>query len=207
MKNHLFAALLLMAIPPLCAAGPKEDAHTAAQARDYTKAFALLLPLAEAGDVDALGNIGNMYAFGQGTAKDIDKAYEYWLRASEKHLGTAMGNIAALYMAGQGSIKKDTSKAAEWYKRAAEHRHASSMLMLSSLYMMGEGLEKDKVRALAWTSLAATNSLTSQVKQAAVEQTRKIMRDLSPEEIEQAKALSMGLVQQIDANVALYKNQ
>jgi TPR repeat protein len=206
MKNHLFAAVLMMAIPALCTAGPAEDARAAAQAGDYQKAFALLLPLAEAGDVDALGNVGNMYAFGQGTARDIDKAYEYWFRAAEKHLGTAMGNIAVLYMTGQGRIKQDTSKAAGWYKLAAEHRHAPSMLTLSSLYMRGEGLEKDKVRALAWASLTATNALTPQVKQAAIEQTKNILRDSSPEEIAQAKALSKDLIEQIDANVALYRS-
>jgi hypothetical protein len=73
--------------------------------------------------------------------------------------------------------------------------------------MTGEGLEKDKVRALSWSSLAATNSPTPQLKQAAIEQTRKIMRDSSPEEIEQARALNNDLIQQIDANVALYKSQ
>jgi hypothetical protein len=43
--------------------------------------------------------------------------------------------------------------------------------------------------------------------QAATEQTKKIMRDSSPEEIEQAKALSKDLIQQIDSNVALYRSQ
>jgi TPR repeat protein len=207
MKNHLFAALLLITVPALCTAGPAEDARAAAEAGDYKKAFGLLLPLAEAGDVDALGDVGKMYAFGRGIDKDINKAYEYWFRASEKHLGTAMGNIAVLYMTGQGKFRKDTSKAAAWYKLAAEHRHAPSMLTLSSLYLMGEGVEKDKVRGLAWASLAATNSPNPQMTQAATEQTKKIMRDSSPEEIEQAKALSKDLIQQIDSNVALYRSQ
>jgi TPR repeat protein len=207
MKKYIFGVLLLTISPVMCKAGPVEDARAATEAGDYAKAFGLLLPLAEAGDVDAMGNIGNMYAFGQGTDQNISKAYEYWLRASEKHLGTAMGNIAVLYMTGQGGIRKDTAKAAEWYKRAAEHRHVPSMLTLSSIYMTGQGLERDKVRGLAWASLAATNSDTPQMKQAATDQARKIMSDSSPEEIEQAMALGTGLIKLIDSNVALYKRQ
>lgn len=75
------------------------------------------------------------------------------------------------------------------------------------MYLIGEGLEKNKVRALAWAGLAAGNSFTPQVQQAAIEQTRKIMRDSSPEEIQQARTLSKDLMQQIEANIALYKSQ
>jgi TPR repeat protein len=207
MKKLFLAISFSILFPVLCSAGPADAAREAVRSGDYKKSLELLLPLAEAGDVDALGNVGNMYAFGQGVEKDIDKAYSYWLRASEKHLGTAMGNIAVLYVTGQGSITKDISKAAQWYKRAAEHRHAPSMLTLSSIYMNGEGLERDKPRGLAWASLAATNSRIPQVTEAAAAQTRRIMSASSPDEIAQAKAISNELIKVIDSNLALYRNQ
>lgn len=148
-----------------------------------------------------------MYAFGQGVEKDLNKAYSYWSRAAEKHLGTAMYNIATLHMTGQGDFKKGVGTAASWYKRAAEHRHFQSMLTLSSLYVLGESVEKDRIRALAWGGLAASNAPSQEYKQTAISQLRKISDGMSKEDISQAQALSNELVKVIDANVRKYKAQ
>ena len=205
--NKLLIAFLALIFSATCTGAPKDDAHAAMQRGEYQKALEILLPIAEAGDVDALGNVGNMYAFGQGTEKDIDKAHSYWLRASDKHLGTAMGNIAVLYVTGQGQIKKDISQAAVWYKRAAEHRHWQSMITLSSLYMLGQGIEQNKIQALAWAGLAASNAPTQAAKNSSVNQLQKIAAGMSKEEIQQAQDASNQLAKIIDDNVAKYKAQ
>lgn len=205
--NKLVFAFLALLSSPICNAAPKDEAHAALQRGEYQKALEILLPIAEAGDGDALGNVGNMYAFGQGREKDIDKAYFYWLQAAEKHLGTAMGNIAVLYMTGQGKIKKDISQAALWYKRAAEHRHWQSMMTLSSLYMLGQGVEQNKIQAVAWASLAATNAPTQAAKNTAINQLQKMAGGMSKEEVQQAQDASNQLIKIIDDNVAKYKSQ
>jgi len=204
--RYLFA-ILLGTLSVCSIAAPKDDAKAAAERGDYKSAFEILLPLAEAGDVDALGNVGNMYAFGQGTERDYAKAYSYWSRAADKHLGSAMGNIAVLYTNGLGGVNKDKKLAAHWYRQAAEHRHFPSMLALSSLYATGEGIEKDPIRAMAWAGLAASNAPNQRAQQAAVGQVQAIGRGMSKEDIDKAQSVSNELRLTIDANIKKYKEQ
>ena len=185
----------------------RQEASAAYERGDYAKAMELYLPLAEAGDGNALGNVGNMYAFGWGVPVDQAKAAEYWFKAAEKHVGTAMGNIANCYKAGTCGLKQDDALAAQWWKRAAEHRHAPSMLNLSTIYMNGDGLERDRVKGLAWASLAASNSASPQITEAATQQTKHIMSESTKEEIDAAIKYSNELIALIDANVAMYKSQ
>ncbi len=156
--------------------------------------------------MDALGNLGNMYAFGQGVPKDLVKAYSLWSRAADKHLGTAMFNIAVLYATGQGGVQKDQSQAALWYKKAAEHRHDQAMITLSSIYATGQGFERSRQLAVAWASLAATNTQSEQLKGASLNQLRQLANGMSKEEMAETQKLMHELAATIDANVTLYKN-
>ena len=202
----IFVTLLIM-YSSVCFAGPKEDARDAFKRGDYQKALELRLPLAEAGDVDELGNVGNMYSFAQGTEQNYEKAYSYWLRASEKHLGTAMGNIAVLYMTGKGPVEKNIVEAAKWYKRGAEHRHWQSMITLSSMYMLGQGLEQDKATAIAWGALAASNAPNPNAREISERQVRAMISESNETDFQKEKGLTERLRALIDENVRLYVNQ
>jgi uncharacterized protein len=182
------------------------DARAAYARGDYAQAMILSLQLAEEGDGDAMGNIGNMYGFGWSVPVDFEKALFYWRKASEKHVPTAMGNIGACYMTGKCGLAKDAAKAAEWYLKAAEHRHVPSMITLSALYDLGMGVEKDKRRALAWSGLAVTNAPNQQVKEAALTQFRLASQDANKEDMSEGQKLLYELIKVIDANVVLYKN-
>jgi len=204
---HTLTLLLLALTFEIANAASKDEAAVAFERRDYARAMELLIPLAEAGDGDALANVGNMHAFGWGVPADKVKAAAFWFKAAEKHVGTSMGNMASCYKTGTCGLERNDAFAAQWYKRAAEHRHAPSMLALSSIYMNGEGLSRDKVKGLAWASLAATNSRFPQITKAATDQTRRIMAESTPEEIDAARTYSSELVTLIDENVAKYKAQ
>lgn len=182
------------------------DARAARERGDLKGAVEILAVLAERGDPDAIANLGNAHAFGEGVPKDLTVAAVHWRRAAELGVPTAIGNIAVLYKTGQGGLPKDDALAAAWYKRAAEHRHAQSMITLSSLYMLGEGIAQDRISALAWAGLAETNSPPG-LKQAAGAQLRRIAEGMSKEEIQQAQQKSNDLLKVIDANVARYKRQ
>jgi TPR repeat protein len=150
----VFVALL----QSLALAGPIQDANVALDRRDYDAAVAILKPLAEAGDVDALGTMGNVYGFGWGVEQDLKVAQDYWHRAARKHLSTAMFNLGMLYLVGKPGFEQDDQKAAEWMRLAAEHRHVQAMLNLSSMYATGRGMKQDLESALAWSSLALSNA-------------------------------------------------
>lgn len=188
-------------------AAPRDDALAAYERRDYAKALELLIPLAEAGDADALANLGNMHAFGWGVPVDRVKAVSFWFKAAEKHVPQSMGNIASCYSTGTCGFERNDELAAQWLKRAAEYRHAPSMLVLSSAYVTGAVFPQDKVKGLAWAGLAVTNSLSPQITKAARDQTQLIMRQLTTQEVELARAYSNELLSVIDANVSKYRRQ
>lgn len=184
-----------------------QDAVAASNRGDFKTELEILTPLAESGNPDALGNIGNMYAFGKGVDKSLATAYSYWSRAAEKHLGAAMFNIASLYASGQGGLPKDQSQAALWYKEAAEHRHELAMINLSSIYATGQGLDKNRQLAVAWASLASTNTKSEQSKNLYLNQLRDLAKGMSKEEMDETQKIMYDLAKTIDANVAKYTNQ
>lgn len=203
-KHSLLLILSLLATSP-ATAGDQDTAIDAIARGDYKKAMELSQKLAAAGSGDALGNIGNMYAFGQGVEKDQAVALEYWRKAAEKHVPSAFNNIAACYMQGTCGVEKDYIEAAKWYRAGAEHRHGISMITLSGLYGIGIGVEQDPVAALAWASLAVTNVHQPELLSIAKKQLSAAMSAVTPEQIEQAKALSPKLIEIIEKNLELYR--
>lgn len=118
-----------------------------------------------------------------------------------------MFNIAVLHWTGQGGLVKDQAQAAAWYKKAAEHRHDQSMITLSSIYATGQGLEMNARLALAWASLAATNTRSEQLKAAALNQLRQLAAGLSKEELVETQKTMHELAKVIDENLKLYRAQ
>jgi TPR repeat protein len=199
--------IFLLTVQGVSFAGTMQEANAALDRRDYAIAQSILDPLAMAGDVDALGTMGNIYGFGWGVAPDLKVAHDYWQRAAEKHLSTAMYNLGTLYLVGKPGFPLDDEQAAIWMKRAAEHRHIQAMLNLSSMYATGRGLSQDFESALAWASLALSNAKDPSHKAAANGQLQKlgtlVPRDRFP--VVQVQIGSIAKI--IDANVQAYRSQ
>jgi TPR repeat protein len=203
---NILALFLVLASSALTSLPDSNGAHAAYQRGDYSKAMTLSVPLAEAGDGDALGNIGNMYAFGWGVPVDEAKGLSYWRKATEKHVPSAFGNIAVFYMQGRGGLTQDTTQAATWFLKAAEHRHVVSMISLSGMYDQGIGIGKNKSRALAWAGLAVTNAPNAALQSLARAQLNRAASDATPEEMAQGQKLIFELIEIINPNIAAYKN-
>lgn len=199
--------VLVALLQSLALAGPIQDANVALDRRDYEAAVAILKPLAEAGDVDALGTMGNIYGFGWGVERDLKVAHDYWQRAARKHLSTAMFNLGALYLAGKPGFEQDAEKAAEWMRLAAEHRHIQAMLNLSSMYATGRGMKQDLESALAWSSLALSNANDPALKAAASGQLQRLAKMVPRERFPDIQVQIGSLAKTIDANVKAYTSQ
>lgn len=199
--------VLVFAFQTFTWAGPMDDANAALDRRDYAAALDILKPLAEAGDVDALGTMGNLYGFGWGVPQDLKVAHNYWQRAAAKHLATAMYNLGTLYLVGKPGFEKNDSTAFEWMKLAAEHRHIQAMLNLSSLYAMGRGTKQDLESALAWASLALSNAKDPSLKAAANGQFQELAKMVPRDRFADIQAQMDGLAKTIDANVKAYRTQ
>lgn len=204
MKKFLF--VLAFAISQTSFAGDHEEAKAAYDRGDYEKALSLLLPIAESGDKDALGNVGNIYGFGWGVPVDCEKALSYWHRAAEKHVPKSMGNIATYHFKGMCGLPKDYALAASWYLKAAEHQHVLSMITLSGLLDQGIGIKKDKVKALAWAGLAASNPPSGDIEKMASFQLKQASQNATKDDLDEAQKLMYEYAVIIDANLTLYKD-
>jgi uncharacterized protein len=145
--------------------------------KEYKKAYKLLLPLAEQGNLNAQNNLAWMYFGGVGVKEDnkkaiqktIDelqdgvdayfrrdykKAYKLLLPLAEQGNPEAMNQLASMYFDGVG-VKEDNKKAIQLLRLAAEQGHARSQYGLGSLYKGGEVVPQDYKKVEKWWKLAA----------------------------------------------------
>ena len=94
-----------------------KDYQTALLKGHYKTAERLLLPKAEAGDLDAQNALGNLYYVGLGPKQDFSKAAKWYLKAALAGNGNAMINISHLYRQGLG-VPDDKMRALGWLTHA-----------------------------------------------------------------------------------------
>jgi hypothetical protein len=75
---------------------------------------------ANSGDVDAMHNLGAIYANGDLAGQDYAKAYEWFYRAALKGQHNSMYSLAVMHRLGQGR-EVDLIRAYAWYSLAADH--------------------------------------------------------------------------------------
>ena len=88
--------------------------------KDYVKAFGLYKRAAEQGNVDAQGNVGNMYFYGQGVRQDKFKAFEWYKKAAEQGSPGAQGMVGLLYLNGE-AVRQDKFKAQSWLGKSCDN--------------------------------------------------------------------------------------
>lgn len=152
----LAAAVLGLALVagPGPAAADFAAGAAAYDAGNYVVAMREWLPLAEAGDVAAMRNVGHLYRMGRGTVPDPQQAARWYRRAAERGFDRAMVNLAALYLAGQG-ISQSDREAAIWLARAAEAGNDVAAFNLAMLYELGRGVPLDTAAAQRWYEASA----------------------------------------------------
>jgi TPR repeat protein len=102
-----------------------ERAIDAIKTKNYSAALALLVPLAEAGNLAAISNLATMYQCGLGVSANGEKAVELYLRVARENIrdeclsGVAYHNLATIYTTGASGVERDLDKAEE-YENLAE---------------------------------------------------------------------------------------
>lgn len=134
-------------------AGDFQSGVDAAAAGDYETAFALWLPLAESGHVDAQFNLGLMFDSGTGVPRNLETAARWYRRAAEAGDRTAQSYLGEMYAKGQG-VEQSFEQAVEWYEKAAFRGDSLAQYNLGILYASGKGVPLDDVYAFAWLSVA-----------------------------------------------------
>lgn len=84
---------------------------------DLAKSAHYYRAAAEAGDLAAQNNLGELYESGKGMPQDHVEAFSWYARAAEAGFPPAQLNLARLYAAGSG-VAQNTVAAREWAERA-----------------------------------------------------------------------------------------
>jgi len=146
-RSYWFPALCLTLLTMLAAPGWAQSAIDPGSAAfmhgDYATAMQEWWKKAQAGDAEAINNIGVLYNKGLGVEKSPAKAAEWYQRSAEFGYPNAQFNLANLYYSGDG-VEKNTKQAAYWYQQAAERGHLGAQYYLGLMYEDGEGVPQDR---------------------------------------------------------------
>jgi len=121
---------------------------------DYQAAYAILNPLAEAGDVEAQKMLGIMYDYGHGVSADPQKALEWYILAAEQGQASVQYQVGTKYFKGE-AITRDYAEAARWWQLAADNGQEDAQFNLGLMYFRGIGLAQDDQKAAEMFSRAA----------------------------------------------------
>ncbi len=131
-----------LATPWQSATAGFQEGVEAYQRADYPQAVLEWQAAAEAGDMAAMRNLGQLYRWGRGVPRDLAKARSWYQKAAELGFDRAQYNLAIMVLTGTGGTK-DPTRAAYWLQRAVAQGEAAAMVELAGLYDSGVGVAKD----------------------------------------------------------------
>jgi len=104
---------------------------------------------AEAGNSQAMFELGWDYADGKGVRKDETSAVVWYRKAADAGEVNAMNNLALMYMNGTG-VSRDNEQALSWFRKASSAGHAGAMVGLGYMYEHGYAVPQSYQEAVNW---------------------------------------------------------
>lgn len=134
-----------------------EHGIKAYETSDFTSAFEILMPLAQAGEAQAQKIIGHIYSFGQGVEINFAKAIQWYRLAAEQGDPAAQNNLASHL------LEENLQEAIKWYVASAEQNFPFSEETLGDIYsgeliISSSNLDDDfrnEMEAVKWYERAA----------------------------------------------------
>ena len=131
---------------------------------DYAKAYELLKPEADDGNVLAIYELAKMYARGFLGEDNKDIAKHYYKTALEGFIEVEQTadkmkpffqyRIGAMYNYSQGT-EQNYTEAFKWFQSSATAGNPYAMFALGNLYNYGKGVDKDVTKAFEWYKQSA----------------------------------------------------
>ena len=121
---------------------------------EMENAFHWYRKAAEAGDANAMCNLGTMYLTGRGTSVNQENAVKWLKRAAEQNDANAMLKLAGLYQNGEG-VTQNHKEALQWIRKAVRRGSIHAVASLGYCYQEGLGIERNEKKALACYRIAA----------------------------------------------------
>ena len=186
--KYLWLPILLcafLAAPLASRADALSDGMAAYDAKDYAKAYELLLPLADAGaNAEACYRLGLMYDSGNGMTRDLSKAVKYYESAAAKGHGKGAFNAGVMYLNGDG-VTMDYAKASELFQIGAEAGDLDSQLNLGLMLAAAKGVERNLSLAFKWLFLASDSG-----EPKAIEAVRRFRTVTPPDVVAEGRRLA-----------------
>lgn len=123
-------------------------------AGEFNTAYAIWLPLAKAGDLGAMRNVGHMLRRGVGVEQNLERALWFYERAARAGLASAALNAGMLRIKPDSSYY-DLQKGVEWLDLAAMGGSPDAMWELAKLIAREDATEENELAALALIKQAA----------------------------------------------------
>lgn len=127
------------------------------RAVDIQQAESFFRTAANAGQVNAMTQLGWLSLHGGGVVRDEQQAFGWFQKAAAKGDRDALYQLGLLSETGVGT-QLDIAKALEFYQQSAQKGNAKAMLALARVYQYGQGVPKDEAKAMTYyQQLAALN--------------------------------------------------
>ena len=110
MRYLIFFAFLLFSFISQAADIRFEEGVDAYQNNSYQQAFAIFLPLAQAGNVDAQLSVGTMYDRGQGVEQDSQEALKWYQLAADQGDNIAKSLVKTMFNSTEGATKYENNQ-------------------------------------------------------------------------------------------------
>jgi TPR repeat protein len=122
-------------------------------------AAALFRQAADLGDINAMQELGESYANGEGVSKDDLEAVRWFLRAAGGGNTSAMLSLGVLYLFGSDAVPQSDDDAVHWFQKAADLKNPAGLYDLAGLYEKGQGVPRsiEKAKQLYQESAALGN--------------------------------------------------
>ena len=137
---------------------------------------------ANQGQPAAQYRLAKLYEAGIGVKADPDMARQLTERAARAGNRIAMHDLGLYYADGLGGVDRDIETALSWFEKAAERGVVDSQYNLGVLFESSPEVPRDALASFVWYSIAA-----SQGDQVAASRKPILEKDLTPEQLEQAK--------------------
>ena len=146
---------------------------------------------ADQGHVRAQYNLGVVYSQ-EGPENDVKEAIKWYRLAADQGHISAQYNLGVMYS--QEGSENDDKEAIKWYRLAVEHGHIKAPNNLGQMYEGGQGVQQDRIVAYALFSISS--ALDEDEDDVSPENLDAIAKEMSPTEIEIAKALAVEMSKQ-----------
>ena len=117
------------------------DATQAYNDGDFLSAFSLWRPLAEAGNAEAMTNLGILARYGLGVVQDFSAALRWYQQAADQGYARGQFQLGLMHEYGLGVLQSDTD-AARWYQASAVQGYVRGQFALGVLFAQGRGVPR-----------------------------------------------------------------